>query len=271
MKEKLNLIAGIAATETPVWIFGEGGTGKSLIAEQIHLHSLRSAGELKKINCACDAVFPLDFPQAGTVFFDEVSLLSLPAQEYLLKMVKQKSGAAGLRFIVSTKYDIEKMVEAGTFMRELHYKLNILPVFIPPLRDRKEDILPLAFFFLEYFRKSIKKNIEGFTGGAKDFLFAQNWPGNVRELKNSIERACIVSRSILVDKEELSVYTDTGLHRVGEGQQDLKSAVDNFKAFFIGKTLEDTRGNQTEAAKKLKVQRTYLSKLIKDLNINNKR
>jgi Nif-specific regulatory protein len=271
MKEKLDLIAGIAATETPVWLFGEAGTGKEFIAEQIHGQSRRSTGEFKKIDCADKDLLPLDFPQFGTVFFDEVAMLGLPLQEELLKIVKQNSAAAGARFIASTKHDIEEMVEAGTFTKELYYKLNILPVFIPPLRDRKEDILPLADFFLQHFARSTKKNIEGLTGEAKDFLLEQNWPGNVRELKNLIERACIVSQSCLIYKEELSVYTDTGLRRAGDGGQDLKSAVDNFKAFFIEKTLEETRGNQTEAAKKLKVQRTYLSKLVKDFNIKNKR
>jgi Nif-specific regulatory protein len=274
MKEKLGLVAEIAATETPVWIFGEAGTGKALVAEQIHLHGKQSAGEFKKINCARKDLLPFDFPRFGTVFFDEIALLSRALQEEILKITRQESfisGEAGVRFVASTRHDVEKMVENGAFSKELYYKLNILPVFIPPLRDRKEDVMPMAKFFLGRFAEDIKKNIEGFTDEAQDFLLEQNWPGNARELKNVIERACIVSASILIYKNELCIYNDEGLQRVGEGRPDLKSAVDNFKAFFIEKTLEEARGNQTGAAKNLGIQRTYLSKLIKDLNINNKR
>jgi Nif-specific regulatory protein len=270
MKEKLDLVAGIALTETPVWIFGEEGTGKELVAERIHLKSKRSGGVFKKINCAGNEPLPDNFLQCGTVFFDEISLLSLSSQEEVLKIIKQNH-TASVRVIAATKADIEKMVESGAFLRELYYRLNILPIFIPPLRDRKEDIMPLSNFFLACFAKDVKKNIEGFTAEAKDFLLEQNWPGNVRELKNVIERACVLSRSVLIYKEELYIYNDSSLRRVGEGRQDLKSAVDTFKAFFIEKVLDETRGNQTEAAKILKVQRTYLSKLIKDLNIQNKR
>jgi Nif-specific regulatory protein len=292
MKEKLLIVERIAGTNSSVWITGESGVGKELIAEQIHIKSPRRENSFIKINCARKdlesfgasgsalGAFSLAFdkgravhvPADSTVFFDEVSCLSLPLQETLLQLLKKKSetnfplDASLPRIIASTKSDIEKMVGEGTFIRELYYKLNVLPIYIPPLRDRKEDIMPLADHFLALFALDMKKHAEGWTNAAKEAFLSHPWRGNVRELKNLVERALLNSSCLLLDKQDIFFYTDVdGYSRVGECGHDLKKAVDTFKASFVRNVLKETRGNQTEAAKMLGIQRTYLSKLKKDI------
>jgi Nif-specific regulatory protein len=290
MKEKLLIVERIAGTNSSVWITGESGVGKALIAEQIHIKSPRGENSFIRVNCArkdlvsfsASGTFSLVFdkgraihiPAGATVFFDEIACLSLPLQETILHVLNKKSEpnapleAPLPRIIASTRSDIENMVGQGTFIRELYYKLNVLPIYIPPLRDRKEDIMPLADHFLAVFALDMKKRAEGWTSAAKEAFLSHPWTGNVRELKNVVERALLNSSSLLLDKRDDFFYTaidGDGCDRVGECGRDLKKAVAVFKASFIRNVLQETRGNQTEAAKLLGIQRTYLSKLMKDI------
>jgi Nif-specific regulatory protein len=300
MKEKLQIVARIAGTDSSVWLIGEGGVGKELVAERIHAESGRGEKSLLKINCARSDAAPLDFEGAGagetaeagagetaeagetareretadgrasTVFFDEIACLSGALQEDLLGLLKRKADSSrdggGFflpRIIASTRHDIEKMVDEGAFNRELYYRLNVLPIFIPPLRDRKEDILPLAGHFLSESALDMKKRAPGWTDEAKEALLSHPWTGNARELKNCVERALLHSSKLLLDTADLFGYAEGGVY----GERDLKIAVGAFKASHIVRVLEQTRWNQTAAAKTMGIQRTYLSKLMKGLQI----
>lgn len=267
MKEKLDIAARIAQTDSPVFLLGEAGVGKELFARYIYSKSKRSEQKFVHINCLKEDTDFLDlFHGTLTVFFDEISCLTLLRQQALLDAFKKKSG--DIRIISSTKHDIEQMIAEGAFLRELYYKLNVIPIFIPPLRDRKEDILTLASYFLKNFAFEIKKDIGDFDGEAQEALIAHPWNGNVRELRNMVERASLNSDAPLIYKKDLFVYNESAYYsKIGEGGYDLKRAVNAFKAFFLEKVLETARGNQTAAAKMLGIQRTYLSKLIKDLQI----
>jgi Nif-specific regulatory protein len=272
MKEKLLIIKSVAASNSSIWLLGAAGCGKEYVAR--HIHAASKQKYFIHINCAAAARDEGSFScftENSTIFLDEISCLPLRAQDELLTILNKKSACG--RFIASTKSDIEKMITEDRFLRELYYKLNVLPIFIPPLCDRREDIIPLAEYLLRSLALESKQNVEGFTSEAKEALLAYNWPGNIRELKNTIERAMLkkavatVADSPLLYKEDLFDYNIFSFGRFGV-DISLREAVDFFKAFFIEKTLNDMRGNKTAAAKKLDIERTYLSKLIKDLKID---
>jgi len=160
------------------------------------------------------------------------------------------------------------MVEKGEFRSDLYYRINVLPIYIPPLRQRPEDIPELALFFLKRYQEEIKKQFDGFSSEALEFMLSYAWPGNVRELENSIERACVIGKGNLIQKEDLFMRTSSeSVEPDEEGSRNLKNAVNSFKVHFIQKVLEENNWNQTEAAKALDIQRTYLSRLIKELFI----
>ncbi|MDR1250527.1 MAG: Fis family transcriptional regulator, partial [Treponema sp.] len=167
---------------------------------------------------------------------------------------------------------IEALVDRGEFRRDLYYRLNVLPIYIPPLRQRPEDIPELAKFFLKKFIRETKKQFDGFSNEALEAMLSYSWPGNIRELENSVERACVIGRDSLIRKEDLFLKTggedDCGENAAG-GDRNLKIAINVFKSHFIQKVLEENRWNQTEAAKALDIQRTYLSRLVKELGIMN--
>jgi Nif-specific regulatory protein len=255
------MVDRIARTDSAVWIIGEAGVGKELFAEQIHVKSGRK--DFVRVNCALRS--SVDWKDGATVFFDEISSLNLLQQEKLLNRLKHSS----FRIIASTKRDIELMIKEGTFLRELYYKLNVLPIFIPPLRERKDDIIPLANYFLKLFILDTKNNIEDFSTEAKEALLAYYWKGNVRELKICVEYACIQTRSTLVYKDELLIHNGNSrlVGRVGDDERDFKKVIDAFKKVFIEKVMEEVNGNQTEAAKLMGLNRTYVSRLVKELQI----
>jgi Nif-specific regulatory protein len=173
-----------------------------------------------------------------------------------------------VRILAATNKDIEALVERGEFRRDLYYRLNVLPIYIPPLRQRPEDIPALAEFFLKKFIRKTKKQFEGFSNEAMEAMLSYAWPGNIRELENSIERACAIGKNSLIRKEDLFLHAG-GEEAVNGGDRNLKTAINLFKSHFIKKALEENHWNKTETAKALDIQRTYLSRLIKELNIMN--
>ncbi|MDR3191816.1 MAG: sigma 54-interacting transcriptional regulator, partial [Treponema sp.] len=177
------------------------------------------------------------------------------------------SVTVNVRILAATNKDIEALVEKGEFRRDLYYRLNVLPIYIPPLRQRPEDIPALAEFFLKKFIRETKKQFDGFSGEAMEAMLSYSWPGNIRELENCVERACVIGRNPLIRKEDL--FLNIGGDEDAGGDRSLKTAINAFKAHFIQKVLEENRWNQTEAARALDIQRTYLSRLIKELDIMN--
>jgi Nif-specific regulatory protein len=304
--EKLAMIDRIAQTDSSVLILGESGVGKELFAEQIHLRSTRSNAAFVRVNCAAlpenlleselfgyvkgaftgavsDRKGRFEVADGGTIFLDEIGELPLTLQAKLLRVLQQKTFervgetfplSVDVRILAATNRDIEAMIEKGEFRSDLYYRLNVLPLYVPPLRQRPEDIAELATFFLKKYALEMKKQFAGFSSDAMEALLAYSWPGNIRELENCVERACVLGKTS--EAGEVRWIGEGDLFITGESREkksglksirDLKTALTLFKAHFIKKALEENKWNQTETAKTLNIQRTYLSKLIKELAI----
>jgi Nif-specific regulatory protein len=296
--EKLEIIDRIAKTDSSVLILGESGVGKELFAEQIHLRSSRSRGPFVRVNCAAlpeglleselfghvkgaftNAIATrqgrFEMADGGTIFLDEIGDVSLSLQAKLLRVIQKKTfekvGAdtsitVNVRILTATNKDIEAQVERGEFRGDLYYRLNVLPLYIPPLRQRSEDIPALAEHFLKKFMGDTKKQFAGFSDEAMETMLSYFWPGNVRELENCIERACVIGKNKYIQREDLFLNQPSSPPEQEENR-NLKAAINTFKAYFIKKVLQENSWNQTESAKALDIQRTYLSRLIKELGI----
>jgi len=296
MRDLTEMVDRIAKTDSSVLILGESGVGKELFAERVHLRSTRNRAPFIRVNCAAlpeglleselfghvkgaftSAVSNrrgrFEAAEGGTIFLDEIGDISLSLQAKLLRVIQEKTFekvgsditvSVDTRIITATNKDIETMVEKGSFRSDLFYRLNVLPVYVPPLRQRTEDIIELARYFLLKNMETNKKNFQGFSESAIRAMLTYSWPGNVRELENCVERACVVAGGEWIMEEDL-------FHQEGRatenGGRNLKAAINVFKANFIRKVLEENGWNQTEAAKDLDIQRTYLSRLIRELNI----
>jgi Nif-specific regulatory protein len=300
--EKLEIIEKVAKTDSSVLILGESGVGKELFAEQIHIRSPRNRKPFVRVNCAAlpeglleselfghvkgaftNAIANrqgrFELADGGTIFLDEIGDLPLALQAKLLRVIQEKtfekvgsdtSVTVDVRILAATNRDIEKQVEHGEFRSDLYYRLNVLPLYIPPLRQRPEDIPELADFFLKKYTREANKQFDGFSGEAMEIMLSYSWPGNIRELENCIQRACVIGKTNLIREEDLFIKNAAGTASVQEeGSRNLKTAINVFKGRFIRKVLEENNWNQTETAKVLDIQRTYLSRLIKELNINN--
>lgn len=300
IREKLDLVARVSQTDSSVLILGESGVGKELFAEQIHLQSKRADKPLVRVNCAAlpEALLEselfghvkgaftdassnrrgrFELADGGTIFLDEIAELPLPIQAKMLRVIQQRTferlGSSepvtvDVRIVAATNRDIEQAVESGAFRNDLYYRLNVLPLQIPPLRQRQEDIPELATFFLQRFRRETKKTVRGFTDAAMETLLSYTWPGNVRELENAVERAVVICSGEYIGPNDLVLQGNGGAAEDGYAERPLKEATTLFKKHFIEGALRSHGWNQTETAKVLGIQRTYLSRLIKELEIN---
>lgn len=299
-----NKIFVVAATDKWVFITGENGTGKELASRTIHQLSSRAAKPLITVNCAAipddlieselfghekDA-FPcaklkkrgqFELANEGTIFLDEICNMSLSAQSKLLRVLEdrkfQRVGSSRLldmnvRIIAASNRDIQSEIKKGTFREELYYRLNVIPIEIPPLRERKEDIPILADIFLNNFAKENSNNKKTIHHDALELLCQYEWPGNVRELKNLIERLCIMVESDIIDTNNIpSPYkpvSDTEHHN---GYNcffidNFKEAKKTFEKEFITRKLSQYNNDISETAKAIGTGRSYLQKKIKDLN-----
>ena len=264
----LRVIDEVAKTRTPVLFTGESGTGKELFAEQVHIRAGADTSFVR-VNCmtaATGADLAKAFASAdgGTVFLDEVAALARPLQETVLALLQKTSA----RVVAATSRDLERMAADGAFDGGLFYCLNVLPLHIPPLRERTEDIAPLAQFFLAHFSGETKKAFAGFSPAAMQVLRGHYWPGNVRELKNTVERACMFGTPPLIEAGQLGLAVpEYGCSAPPGAERTLKAAVTRFKAAYVRQILNETAWNQTKAGKILGIQRTYLSRLLHELHI----
>lgn len=300
MTAKLNMIDRIASTNSSVLILGESGVGKELFAEQIHARSYRSEKPLVRVNCAAlpealleselfghvkgaftDAVSDrrgrFELADGGTMFLDEIAELPLSLQAKMLRVLQHQTfepvGSSepvqvDVRVIAATNRDIEELVEQGQFRRDLYYRLNVLPIHVPALRDRTDDIPELANHFLKKFNRETKKQIRGFSESAMEALLTYSWPGNVRELENAVERAVVISQDDYIHPEELLLHGSAATEENQYEGKSLKDSVTQFKKHFIENALRRNGWNQTSTARVLGIQRTYLSRLIKELQIS---
>ena len=206
--------------------------------------------------------------EGGTLFLDEAAAIPLAFQRKLLDRIAElEQNGENIRLIASTTRDLERLTREGDFLSELYGRLNVLPLYIPPLRQRKEDIKALARFFLREAAREMQKPFTGFSKDALETLQQAEWKENIRELKNSIEYGCLNGYPPLITADML--FPRSAVTASAGNFGDLKSATDAFKRTYIRAVLETTGGNQTAAASILKIQRTYLSRLMKELNIKN--
>jgi len=305
MVKLLETVAQVAPSEATVLITGESGTGKELIAGAVHFNSPRKAGPFVKMNCAAVTETLLEselfghekgaftgahkrkegkFRQAdgGSIFLDEVSEMSLAMQVKLLRVLQEREFPrvggedpikVDVRIIAATNRAILQEVEAGRFREDLYYRLNVVTLNVPSLRDRKEDIPLLAGHFLKMFARKNHKQMKGFSPRAMDRLLRYRWPGNVRELMNSVERAVVLSRYEYVDEEDLPFV-------IKDGWTDKKAAVaphipeegfslEDMEKETILKTLKSAGGNKSEAARRLGITRKTLHKKLKKYGTKN--
>jgi Nif-specific regulatory protein len=306
MTEMIKIIDRVAKTDSSVLITGESGTGKELFAEQIHLRSPRNNAPFVRVNCAAipeglleSELFGhvrgaftgsvsnrkgrFEMADGGTIFLDEIGDMPLALQAKLLRVIQEKefekvgsdkTVAVDARILAATNRNIKAMTDKGEFRNDLYYRLNVVPLHVPPLRQRTEDIPDLARFFMTKYMKQNKKEFSGFSQDAIEAILTYSWPGNIRELENCVERACVIAVGKWIKREDLLLNTAGnaagrgGAHGGAHGgDRNLKKATNVFKANFIRKVLDENQWNQTETAKALDIQRTYLSRLIKDLKI----
>jgi two-component system response regulator FlrC len=283
-RDVLKRAAQVASTDTTVLLTGESGTGKEVVARFIHRASARSRGPFVALNCAAlpeqlleselfgyergaftgaqqAKVGQIELAAGGVLLLDEVTEMSSSAQAKFLRVLQerefQRLGAtkilkANVRVIAATNRDLRKAVQLGDFREDLFYRLRVFDIAIPPLRERRVDILPLAGAFLEDIGKSFGRPPAGLTRDARDALVAYDWPGNVRELRNALERAAILCEGGLIDAEHLAL-PPVG-KPLGAGSTNLHS----LERETIAQVLRECRWNKVRAAKRLGLSRTQL-------------
>ena len=300
MQKVLEAVAQIANIDSTVFIHGESGTGKELIAKAIHLASERKDKPFVAINCAAIPEALLEsklfghekgaftgavrstkglFAQAheGAIFLDEIGDMSLSIQAKVLRVLQERQfyplGSEKLvevdvRVIAATNKDLEDQVKQGLFREDLFYRIHVIPIYLPPLRERKEDIPPLADHFLKKFCQQMKKDIKGLSPSALQRLMLHDWPGNARELENTIEYAvAMAQREILTD--EYILQTKEAFPN--EPLKPLKELRDDFEKSYLIHLLEICKGNVSQAAKVAGKYRADFYDLLKkhDLKLEN--
>ena len=284
----------VANSKSSTLILGESGTGKELLARLIHRASHRKHKPMVVLNCAAfpetlleselfghekgaftgawsQKVGKLELADGGTLFLDEIGEMSPGMQAKLLRVFQEGlfyrvGGTASIpvdiRVISATNRDIEKDVSAGRFREDLFYRLNVVQIHMPPLRERKVDIPLLGQYFLDIFKQERGLPNLKISEKAMEKMMDYGWPGNVRELKNAIERAVVMGNDQEILPEDLPMFGHIPLSPESRAGSTLKEAVDHFKRDFIISTLKHTGGNRSKAAKIMGIQRTYLSRLL---------
>jgi Nif-specific regulatory protein len=281
MREVYQMISQVSRSNATVLIRGESGTGKELVANSIHYNSHRAKSPFIKVNCAAlpatlieSELFghekgaftgaikqksgKFELANKGTIFLDEIGSLGLEVQANLLRILQEKEFErvgghrtlkSDVRVIAATNKNLEQAVEEETFRGDLYYRLNVFPIYLPPLRERKTDILLLADHFLEKYARENHKDIKRFSTPAIDMLMEYHWPGNVRELENCIERAVLLCEEGVIHSYHLPPTLQTGKESDTVPTLSLEDAVANLEREMIIDALKNTRGNITVAAK----------------------
>jgi len=284
MREVYQMISQVSKSNATVLIRGESGTGKELVANSIHYNSLRSKRPFVKVNCAAlpvnlieselfghekgaftgaikQKLGKFEMANKGTIFLDEIGSVGIEVQVKLLRILQEKEFErvggyqtikTDVRIITATNKNLEQAVEEDTFRHDLYYRLNVFPIYMPPLRERKTDILLLADHFLEKYAGENHKTIRRFSTPAIDMLMDYHWPGNVRELENCIERAVLLCEEGVIHSYHLPPTLQTGTESDTLPVLSLEDAVANLEKEMIIDALKNTRGNITLAAEILK-------------------
>ncbi|MDY0039224.1 MAG: sigma 54-interacting transcriptional regulator [Desulforhabdus sp.] len=304
IQEVLRLIDQVADTNTTVLIHGETGTGKELVAKAIHENSRRAKGPMVQVNCAAmpDTLLESELfghekgaftgaitrrrgrfeeAQGGTIFLDEVGELSPVAQAKLLRVLQEREfqplGSSrtvkvDVRVVTASNKDLEQEVATGAFRSDLYYRLNVFPIFLPPLRERGPDILLLADHFVSRYAQELDKDVHRISTSAIDMLMSYHWPGNVRELENCVERAVLLANDEVIDALHLPPTLQmkpAGLQSISRGK--LEALVGAFERDLITDALKDVRGNQSEAARLLGTTKRIIQYKVQKYGIDPRR
>jgi len=311
MQEVYKLIRKVAPTDSTVLIRGESGTGKELIARALHFNSPRKQKPFVPVDCGVLAQELLqselfghvkgsftgaivtkpglfEIADGGSIFLDEIGDINPNFQSKLLRVIQEReftpvggveAKKVDLRFIVATNKDLEKLVEEKQFREDLFYRLNVISMTVPPLREKKDDIPLLAYHFLKKYAKEMKKNIKSISVDAMNMLIAYSWPGNVRQLENVIERAIVMAEGDTVTTEHLPfvvgaeiAHPDTLIPKTSMELKERKkrmreSAVESIEKSFILDALTRNDWNVTKSAEDVGMQRSNFQALMKKYNI----
>jgi transcriptional regulator with PAS, ATPase and Fis domain len=298
MREVYRRLSRAAPADSTVLIHGETGTGKELIARAIHANSPRASAPFVAINCAAvpDGLMEselfghergaftgalsqkrgrLETASGGTVFLDEIGELPAALQSKLLRVLQERTldrvGGTrpipiDVRIVAATNRDLAGAVKSGTFRQDLYYRLNVVSIAVPALRDRAEDVLLLITFFVHKHAGRSRRRVRGVTREARAALTQYSWPGNVRELENAIERAIVMGDGDWIELADLPEHL---LESVGDqvGEDGYHARVNKAKRDTIARALERSGGNVAQAARELRLQPTYLHRLVRNLGL----
>jgi two-component system NtrC family response regulator len=300
-------IRKVAPTDCTVLLSGESGTGKELFARAIHAHSKRAARQFVAVDCSTfssslleselfghvkgaftgavkDKAGIFDTANHGSLFLDEVANLNLDIQAKLLRVMESREfkpvGAGRLkksnvRIIAATNRDLKIMVDAGNFRQDFFYRLNVFPIFIPPLRERQDDIPRLLYHFLKLYCRQTGKRVDGFSDDALEMLINHEWPGNVRQLKNVVERLVIIADDRILDYQNLSDHLETNRNHITDAipktleelkavkRRLLQNRFGKIERAFLQNALAAAKGNIAQAARQVGMQRSNFSVLLK--------
>ncbi len=310
MQAVYRLIAKCAPTNSTVLLTGESGTGKELVARAIHYNSLRKDKPFVPVDCntlnenlleselfghvkgsftgaVANKRGMFEIARGGTLFLDEVGNISLPIQAKLLRVIQERefravgdtrTQTADVRMVAATNKDLKAMVAAETFREDLFYRINIFPIQIPPLRERRDDIPALAYHFLNVFSKELGKKMIGFSEGAMNMLVNYDWPGNVRELENTVHRAVILATDETIRKAhlmniiEMLPQLDLDVPKTADELKRIKKvarekSVEEIEKLFVLEALKRNAWNVTKSAEETGMQRANFQALMKKYNI----
>jgi two-component system, NtrC family, response regulator AtoC len=304
IKEIIERVNKIAQNDATILIMGESGTGKEIIAEAIHTKSNRADFPLIKVNCAAlapgvleselfghekgsftDAVYMkkgrFELANKGTIFLDEIADLPLALQVKLLRVIQEKEFErvggektlkSDVRIIAATNKDLKAQVKAGKFREELYYRLNVVEIYMPSLRERREDIPLLAEYFIKKYSDFSGYRVKGIRKKALSLLETYDYPGNIRELENIIQRMLVLSGKEMLEEEDVPYELKQGNREQGTGNrkrtETLEDRVDGYEKNLILEALKETGGNKMKAAEVLKVNRATLMSKIKKYGID---
>jgi len=303
VRQMYEQMAQVAATNTTVLIRGESGTGKELVAHSIHYNSPRANKPFIKVSCAAlpDSLIEselfgyergaftgaeqrkkgrFEMAEGGTLFLDEIGDINLATQVKLLRVLQEReferlgsteTVKVNVRMVAATNKDMERAIASGTFREDLYYRLNVFTIFVPPLRERKADLLLLVDHFLEKFSREHRKSIKRIATPAIDMLMSYHWPGNVRELENTLERAVLMCDGQVVHGHHLPPSLQTAEASGTVTRVSLSDAVAGFEKDLIQDALKTTRGNRAKAARLLDTTERVLNYKVRKYVIDVRR